>query len=130
MTFNLGATSRYTHYDRQGVASSGQNVFGVLRHFNFDLQDEIQYTTFKNVLGAYAQADFGYNKYLYLTVNGRNDWVSNQSVENRSLFYKGASFSFIPTTAFADLKSNWLNNLKVRGGYGESAVLLVDSQHL
>ena len=121
MTFNVGATSRYTHYDRQGVASSGQNVFGVLRHFNFDLQDEIQFTTFKNVLGAYAQADFGYNKYLYLTVNGRNDWVSNQSVENRSLFYKGASFSFIPTTAFADLKSNWLNNLKVRGGYGESA---------
>ena len=24
MTFNLGATSRYNHYDRQGVASSGQ----------------------------------------------------------------------------------------------------------
>ncbi len=121
MTFNAGVTSRYNNYDRQGVASSGQNVFGVLRHFNFDLQDEIQFTTFKNVLGAFAQADFGYKKYLYLTVNGRNDWVSNQSVENRSLFYKGASFSFIPTNAFDNLKSNWLNNLKVRGGYGESA---------
>jgi TonB-linked SusC/RagA family outer membrane protein len=121
MTFNAGGTSRSTVYDRQGVSSSGQNVMGVLRHFNFDLQDEIQVTSFKNILGLYAQMDFGYKKYLYLTVNGRNDWVSNQSVENRSLFYKGASFSFIPTNAFSELKGDILNNLKVRGGYGESA---------
>ena len=33
MTFNVGATSRSSNYDRQGVASSSQNVFGVLRHF-------------------------------------------------------------------------------------------------
>lgn len=122
MTFNVGGTSRSTNYDRQGVASSGQNVYGVLRHFNFDLQNEIQYTTYKNVVGLYGQFDFGYKNFLYLTLNGRNDWVSNQSVDNRSLFYKGASFSFIPTTAIDGLQSqDGINFLKIRGGYGESA---------
>lgn len=122
MNFNLGGTTRSTNYDRQGVASTGQNVFGVLRHFNFDLQDEIQFTTFQNIAGLYGQVDFGYDDFLYLTMNARNDWVSNQSRENRSLLYKGASFSFVPTS----LQGTWndalrINFLKLRGGYGESA---------
>ena len=122
MTFNLGATSRSTRFDQAGVSSSGQNVFGVLRHFNFDLQDEIQFTTYQNIVGMFGQVDFGYNRIFYLTLNGRNDWVSNQSVDNRSLFYKGGSFSFIPANAFPSIKSPAvLNNLKIRGGYGESA---------
>lgn len=122
MNFNAGATTRSTTFDQQGVRSTGQNVFGVLRHFNFDLQDEIQFTQQKNIAGLFGQVDFGYKDFLYLTLNGRNDWVSNQARENRSLFYKGASFSFVPTS----LGGTWndalrINFLKLRGGYGESA---------
>ena len=94
----------------------------MLRHFNFDLQDEIQFTTYQNIVGLFGQVDFGFNRMFYVTLNGRNDWVSNQSVDNRSLFYKGGSFSFIPANAFPSIKSQAvLNNLKIRGGYGESA---------
>ncbi|ALM07889.1 TonB-dependent receptor [Sediminicola sp. YIK13] len=122
VNITAGGTTRSTNYDRQGVASSGQNVFGVLRHFNFDLQDEIQFTTYQNIAGLYAQADFGYDRMFYATFNARNDWVSNQSKENRSLLYKGGSFSFIPTQAIEGLTSQGgLNYLKIRGGYGESA---------
>lgn len=122
MNFNAGATTRSTAYDRQGVSSTGQNVFGVLRHFNFNLQDEIQYSQRQNIAGVYGQVDFGYKNFLYLTLNARNDWVSNQSPENRSLLYKGGSFSFLPTDAFPDLRSEGgINYLKIRGGYGESA---------
>ncbi|SFR54099.1 TonB-linked outer membrane protein, SusC/RagA family [Robiginitalea myxolifaciens] len=122
LTFNVGGQARSTYYDRNGVFSSGQNVFGVLRHFNYDLQNEIQFTQRNNLVGVYGQVDLGYDDFLYLTLNGRNDWVSNQSVENRSLFYKGASFSFIPTSAFEGLSSQGgINFLKLRGGYGESA---------
>lgn len=122
MNFNLGATTRSTNYDRQGVASSGQNVFGVRRHFNYNLQDEIQTTTFQNIAGVYGQVDFGYDRMFYLTLNARNDWVSNQARANRSLLYKGASFSFIPTQVFPGLRSEGgINYLKLRGGYGESA---------
>ncbi len=122
MNFNVGGTTRSTTYDRQGVASSGQNVFGVNRHFNFDVQNEIQFTNQQNIAGLYGQVDFGYDNFLYLTLNGRNDWVSNQSPDNRSLFYKGASFSFVPTSVFEGLSNpKGVNFLKLRGGYGESA---------
>ncbi len=121
LRFNAGATSRYTNYDRQGVSSSGQNVFGVLRHFNFDLQQDIQFTTYQNIVGLYGQFEFGYDDFLFLTLNGRNDWASNLPEANNSLFYKGASVSFLPTAVFENLKSNTLNYLKVRLGYGESA---------
>lgn len=117
-----GGTSRGTFYDRTGVSSSGQNVFGVLRHFNFDLQDEIQFTTYQNIVGLYSQVELGYDRLLYLTLNARNDWVSNQSIENRSILYKGGSLAFIPTSVFESLKNNeTLNYLKIRAGYGESA---------
>lgn len=121
-TFNIGATSRREIFDQSGVASDGQQVFGVLRHFNFLNQNEIQSTSERNIVGVYAQADFDYNNLLYLTVAGRNDWVSNFSAENRAQFYPSASVSFIPTKAFDGLKSEkGLNYLKIRAGLGISA---------
>ena len=122
MNFNLGATSRREIFDQNGVSSDGQQVFGILRHFNFLNQNEIQSFSERNIVGLYAQVDFDYNSFLYLTLAGRNDWVSNFSVENRSLFYPSASLSFVPTSAFEDLKSGrGLNYLKIRAGYGTSA---------
>lgn len=122
VTFNVGATTRREVFDQQGVSSNGQLVFDVFRHFNFQNQDEIQFTRERNIIGLYGQADFDYKRFLYLTFAGRNDWVSNLSVDNRSIFYPSASFSFIPTAAFDALKSNnVLNYLKIRGGIGTSA---------
>nr|WP_298924592.1 SusC/RagA family TonB-linked outer membrane protein [uncultured Allomuricauda sp.] len=121
-TFNVGATSRRSIFDQNGVASDGQQVFGVLRHFNFLNQNEIQSFSEQNIVGVYAQADFDYDNYLYLTLAARNDWVSNFSKDNRSQFYPSASVSFIPTKAIDGLKSEKvLNYLKVRGGIGVSA---------
>lgn len=122
VSFNVGATSRRDVFDQNGVSSSGQQVFNVLRHFNFQLQDEIQFFQERNINGAYAQADFDYKDYLYVTLAGRNDWVSNLAVDNRSIFYPSASASFIPTSAFDGLKgSSAINFLKLRAGYGTSA---------
>ncbi len=121
-TFNVGATTRRTVFDQNGVSSAGQQVFGVLRHFNFLNQNEIQDFNELNIAGVYAQADFDYDNFLYLTLAARNDWVSNFSKDNRSQFYPSASLSFIPTAAIDGLKSeNVLNYLKIRGGIGVSA---------
>lgn len=120
MSFNFGATSRRTTYDRQGVNSENQLVFGVIRHFNFTEQSPIQLYEEQNILGLYGQAEFDYNKYLYLTLAGRNDWVSN--FNNNSIFYPSTSVSFIPTKAFNNLTTeNGLNYLKLRASYGTSA---------
>ncbi|MBJ2355636.1 TonB-dependent receptor domain-containing protein, partial [Sphaerochaeta sp. S2] len=94
----------------------------MLRHFNFAEQDEIEYYSERNVLGAYGQAEFGFKDYLYMTLAGRNDWVSNLSEDNRSIFYPSASISFIPNKAIDGLREGVvLDYLKLRAGYGTSA---------
>ncbi|WP_411030128.1 SusC/RagA family TonB-linked outer membrane protein [Spongiimicrobium sp. 3-5] len=121
-TFNIGANGRREIFDQSGVSSDAQQVFGVLRHFNFLNQNEIQDSSERNVIGLYGQLEFDYDRYVYLTLAGRNDWVSNLAKDNRSLFYPSASLSFVPTKAIEGLKSeNVLNYLKIRAGYGTSA---------
>ncbi len=121
-SFNAGATTRSEVFDQNGVASSGQQVFGVLRHFNFALQDEIQFLRKRNIAGLYGQLDFDYDRMAYLTLSGRNDWVSNLAQDNRSIFYPSASISVIPTKFIEGLQSEGgINYLKIRGGYGTSA---------
>jgi hypothetical protein len=119
--FNVGYTTRSDTYDRNGTRSTGQQVYNVLRHFNFEQQDEIQYYEKRNIQGLYGQASFDYNRYAYLTVAARKDWVSNLSEENRSILYPSASVSFLPTSAFPEFKSDLVNLLKLRAGYGTSA---------
>ncbi|WP_394747235.1 SusC/RagA family TonB-linked outer membrane protein [Spongiimicrobium salis] len=122
MTFNLGATSRREAFNRVGVSSNGQQVFDVFRHVNFANQNEIEFTQNRNIVGLFGQADFDYDRWAYLTLAGRNDWVSNLDTANRSVFYPSASVSVIPTSVIDGLKTeNGINYLKVRAGFGTSA---------
>lgn len=120
-TFNVGVNGRRETFIQSGVSSDGQQVFGILQHFNFLNQNEIQNSNERNVIGLYGQVEMDYDNIFFLTLAGRNDWVSNLTPENRKLFYPSASLSFVPTTAFAGLKSDVLGYLKFRAGYGTSA---------
>ncbi|MEN5435954.1 SusC/RagA family TonB-linked outer membrane protein [Sphingobacterium faecium] len=65
--------------------------------------------------GLTGKFDVAYKDYLFLTLTGRNDWVSILDPDNRSFFYPGATLSFIPTDAFEGLKDfKALDFLKVR----------------
>ncbi len=121
LNFTAGATSKSETFNRFGVTSEDQIVFGVFRHFNFRTQSSTaEATFFRNIVGLYAQADFDYKNYLYLNLSARNDWVSNQ-IENDKL-YPSASLSFLPSVAFPGIRTtNGINYLKVRGSYGTSA---------
>lgn len=129
LTATLGANSRRDTYTQDGIESQGQLVFGVLEHYNFttpssinsfsgtDLNQNFE----ENLVGIYLDATLSYKDLLYLNVVGRNDWSSTLERENNSLFYPGASLSFIPTTAFPAFQGNVLNYAKLRVGYGSSA---------
>ncbi len=117
--FDLGATSKGTDYRRYGILSSGQEIFGFFDHSGFINHQQIEYKVRRNVVGLFGQASFSYDNWLYFNLAGRNDWVSN--AKNNSLFYPSASVSFIPTAAFEGLKSDAVNFLKLRIGYGTSA---------
>jgi TonB-linked SusC/RagA family outer membrane protein len=120
MGFLAGATSRSIDFNRYGVNSDGQQVFDFFDHSGFVNQNPTEFHEKRNILGVYGQVNFDVKDMLYLNFAGRNDWVSNAI--NNSLFYPSASASFIPTSAFPGIKSDYgINYLKLRAGYGTSA---------
>ncbi len=124
LNFVVGGTSRSTEFDQQGVASTGQLVFGVKRHFNYANQSPIQFKSFRNIIGVFGEASFDYSDFAFLSVSARQDWVSNLPSKNNSQFYPSVSLSFLPTSAFEGFKSasgHGLNYLKLRAGLGQSA---------
>ena len=122
LSYVIGATSRRDVSNTLGVSSNGQQVFGVLRHFNFANQNEIEGFSERNILGMYGQTEIGYKKWAFLTLAARKDWVSNLAEANRSITYPSASIAFLPTQAIEAMQgSSVLNFLKIRAGYGTSA---------
>jgi TonB-linked SusC/RagA family outer membrane protein len=121
LNFTLGATSNRSAFDYQGVNSTGQIVFGIQEHFNYENQEPVAGKGAKNDLGVFGSFDFDFNDYLFVNLSFRNDWVSNLPKETNNKFYPSASVAFIPTDYDENLKSDFLNYLKIRGGYGTSA---------
>lgn len=124
----LGFNSNSEQYSKFGVASTGQVVFNFIDHNNFATQSNadplgssLDFKQIENTLGLYGQFQLDYGNSLYLTVAGRNDWSSTIEQENRSLFYPSASLAVVPTSAFPEMQSDFLNFLKLRFGYGTSA---------
>ncbi|GAB6121261.1 SusC/RagA family TonB-linked outer membrane protein [Dysgonomonas termitidis] len=74
------------------------------------------------ILGAYVNADFGYQDYLYLTLTARNDWSSALPKENNSFFYPAAMLSFIVTDFMKQKNINTgpLDFVKTRLSYGRT----------
>ena len=121
MTFTLGAESQRRNVTVSGVGSTGQIVFGVIQHFNFENQTPIAGESSRNTVGVFGTVDIDYNDYLFLNVSARNDWVSNLPTENNSMLYPSVSLAFLPTAANEDMKSDNLSYLKTRVSYGTSA---------
>ena len=72
-------------------------------------------------LATYGEFTAGYNNYLFLTLTGRNDWVSTLSKENRSYFYPGVSASFVFSEAINSLKNNTILSFgKVYASYNKT----------
>ncbi len=130
MSATIGVQIRMDEWERTGIASTQQVIFDIFRHDNFESSSNIDPSTDvaldrlvrEEQIGAYGQMTFDYRDYVYLTLNGRNDWTSTVEKENRSLFYPGISMSFLPTSALEALKgNNNINFMKVRAAYATSA---------
>jgi TonB-linked SusC/RagA family outer membrane protein len=126
----LGAQSRNDTFERDGVESTQQLAFGVLKHFNFVNHstvnsftgNDIAFRSLENQIGIYTDVTLGYKRALFFNFAARNDWSSTLERDNYSIFYPAASLSFVPTQLFEGLVSdNFLSSLKLRVGYGTSA---------
>ncbi|ULQ56969.1 SusC/RagA family TonB-linked outer membrane protein [Flavihumibacter rivuli] len=80
----------------------------------------------KRINSLFGSAEFSYNKYLFLTLTGRNDWYSTLPVDNASLFYPSVSASFILSDAlklptlfdYAKVRASWAQVGGDRNPYG------------
>ncbi len=82
-------------------------------------------------VGIWGKLVVDYKNYLFLTVNGRNDWTSVLEKGNNSFFYPTADVSFIATDAIDALKNaSWLNVLKLRAGASKSGNVNLDPYSL
>lgn len=99
----LGGASYF--YSRGTSAFMGTN--GLVIPFFYNMSNSINPTTNRNSLtevqtrSLYANIDFQFWEPLYLSLTGRNDWVSTLPVANNSYFYPSASLSLVI--------SDWLN---------------------
>jgi len=120
---NIGANNRYDTFNRISIGGENLTVPGIFNASNLSggTSDEMtsDYRSAIKRYSVYAQMDFGYKDFLFLNVTGRNDWTSVLSQENNSYFYPSVGMSFIPTKAFAGIKSDKLNHLKFMASYVE-----------
>ena len=71
----------------------------------------------RRLVGLYGQAVFDYNRYLYVTVQGRNDWTSTIPQGRNSFFYPSVTSSFVFSDAFPGVRRFMTG--KLRAAYAE-----------
>jgi hypothetical protein len=85
----------------------------------------------RRLMGAYAQANFSYKDYLFLSVSARNDWSSTLPIDNRSFFYPGVNAALDLTSAlnvegsvlsYAKIRASWAQAGKDAGPYNIKSV--------
>lgn len=117
----LGGNVRNDRFRGNFVVSQDQLARGLFRHSNFinnvAADSEVEQTR----MGVFGELTADINNYLFLNFAARNDWTSTVEKENRRIFYPSGSISFVPTSAFEGIQSNFLSFLKIRGGVGTSA---------
>ena len=88
-------------------------------HINNATTQQTEEETWKNrTVGFFGNVSASYRNMLYLTLTGRQDYVSNMPRNNRSFFYPSISAGFILTELDA-LKNNIVNHAKLRVSYAE-----------
>ena len=88
-------------------------------HINNATTQQTEEETWKNrTVGFFGNVSASYRNMLYLTLTGRQDYVSNMPRNNRSFFYPSISAGFILTELDA-LKNNVVNHAKLRVSYAE-----------
>ncbi len=87
----------------RNIANTSGNSFVVPGVYTFNNLSTKLPTTSKSrqkTNSFFGSMELSYNKYLFLTLTGRNDWFSTLPIENNNLFYPAASVSYVFSDAF------------------------------
>lgn len=113
----LGHQISDTKRDYDEARGEGLNVAGVneiKNTTNFFLNNSL--VQLRN-MGVFGELKLSYMDRLFLTLTGRNDWLSTLPKENRSFFYPSASLAYDISSLFGD--SNVFTFGKLRASWAE-----------
>lgn len=102
----------YAEARGEGLNVPGINEIG--NTTNFFINNSV--TQLRN-MGVFGELKFGYDDKLFLTLTGRNDWLSTLPKENRSFFYPSASLAYDISDLFGD--NNVFTFGKLRASWAE-----------
>lgn len=103
--------------DQQAYVGTGMIDFNII-----DIDNTTSVLNFggdytkRRLIGLLGEVQMQYKDYLFLTVNGRNDWSSTLPKANRSFFYPAVSAAFVFTEALG-MNSTFLSSGKLRASY-------------
>ncbi len=107
-------------YDRKQMISLGSQISapGIDLINNFEQLVVKPLHPRKENQSLFGSFELGYKNYLFLNLQGRNDWSSTLPKESNSYFYPSADLSFVVSDAF-DIKSSYLRYAKLRTSFGQ-----------
>jgi len=121
--FNVSATVGNEIVDNFLTTSNVRGVGLTVKGFN-QMSNAKTYTptygsSRSRTIGAFGDLVLDYKNFLSINLKARNDFVSTLPANNRSIFYPAAAVSFVLTEAFPALKSDFINNIKLRANMGK-----------
>lgn len=118
ISISAGGANRFNNYRTLNVVTDGLNVpeFYNLSNSTNNLNGS-NLLQDQKVNSLYGTVDLEFLNSVFLTVTGRNDWISTLPVENNSYFYPSVSLS----TVVSDIVSvpELFDFLKVRGSWSQ-----------
>ena len=81
-------------------------------------------------ISAYGSLRFGFKKWAFLELTGRNDWTSLLAPANWSFFYPGANASVVLSDAIPSIKNEYISHLKVRATAAKTGTVNMDVYNL
>ncbi|MCB0641341.1 MAG: SusC/RagA family TonB-linked outer membrane protein, partial [Phaeodactylibacter sp.] len=118
LSYNLGGNLFQYYQKNLYTQGDGLNFPGFRELTNTSAITTVNTIDRQKTASLFGSVDFGFKNMLYLTLTGRNDWISTLIVPNKEfnageidVFYPSASLSFV----FSELmESTWLSFAKLR----------------
>ena len=105
--------------DNSSVTGTALSIRGFDQMKNATVYTPAFSTSQARTIGYFGDVVIDYKNYLSLNVKARNDLPSTLPEATRSIFYPAASLSLNVTEAIPSIKSDFVNQFKVRGGIGK-----------
>ena len=118
----VGHSFREDRFTNVGISGSNLIIPTLFNVSNRTGEPGASGSSFKSrLIGAFGQVTFGFKKWAFLEVTGRNNWDSRLPTDNRSFFFPGANASIVLSEAIPAIASSpVISYFKIRGSVVKS----------